>query len=356
MFWRYASRSLFVFLALAVIVIGTIVIYLSMPAWTPPFRDAQDRRLPNSIASIERWRLNGVEQSVILRGRNVANPLIVWIHGGPGISETPLLRHYNAALEDRFVVVYWDQRYAGQSLDPFGPKPTHEDVSEYVSDLDALILRLRARFHRDKVVLIAHPWGTFPGILYAEAHPGHLFAYVGIEQVADSPESERRSRAFVLAQARMHHDADDVARLVKPPGNDSLIYTPRDLLEKYGGSFHANVGIGTLALITARASEANWRNFAAVALNADFNMPAIRESSNAVLDERHTRFSVPVFFVSGRYDHQVEASLSYRYFLRISAPEKRFVWFEKSGHAPPFEESERFNAWVTHVVLPLAHR
>ena len=77
MFWRYAGRSLFALLALAVIVIGTVVIYLSMPTWTPPFRDAQDRRLPNSIASVERWRLNGIEQSVILRGRNVANPLIV---------------------------------------------------------------------------------------------------------------------------------------------------------------------------------------------------------------------------------------------------------------------------------------
>jgi proline iminopeptidase len=104
-----------IFALLAVIGAGVIVstVYLLRPVSTPPFRDETGLGLPQSIASIERWPINGVDQSVILRGRDRASPLLVWLHGGPGTSETGVVRRYNSALEDHFVVVLWDQRYAG---------------------------------------------------------------------------------------------------------------------------------------------------------------------------------------------------------------------------------------------------
>jgi pimeloyl-ACP methyl ester carboxylesterase len=86
----------------------------------------------------------------------------VWVHGVPGTSETGVVRRYNRALEDHFVVVLWDQRYAGRSLDPFGPKPPRQTVDDYVADLDVLIGGLQRRFSCRKVVLVAHSWGTVP--------------------------------------------------------------------------------------------------------------------------------------------------------------------------------------------------
>jgi proline iminopeptidase len=38
----------------------------------------------------------------------------------------------------------------------------------------------------------------------------------------------------------------------------------------------------------------------------------------------------------------------------ITAPQKSFVWFEDSGHYPPFEEPQKFNAWMIEGVLPIA--
>ena len=355
--WQYARRTIVALFGLMGLAIISLAFYLALPPSTPPFRDPKGRLLPNSIASIERWKMNGIEQSVILRGRNVSNPILVWIHGGPGVSETALFRHYNGALEDHFLVVYWDQRYAGQSLDPLGPTPTHERTDEYVSDLGVLVDRLRARFHRDKVALIAHSWGTVPTLLYVGHHPERVAAYVGVGQVANTPESEKRSYAFILEQARLRNDVSAVARLTKmgpPPRTTEPSFTPRDLLMKYGGTFHADMGTGTLALVTMRASETNWRDLAALLLIADYNNLAMQEFANAVLDEGHTQFTVPIFFVSGRYDHQVDATLAYRFYERITAPQKRFVWFAQSGHGPLFEEPERFNAFVVQTILPLA--
>lgn len=333
------------------------VVYLLWPISTPPFLDPEGHRLPHSIATIARWTINGVSQSVIIRGRGSSNPVLIWVHGGPGSSETPVVRRFNAPLEDHFTIVYWDQRYAGRSLDPFGPRPAAQKIDDYVADLGVLIAKLRENLHCKKVVLVAHSWGTVPAILYAERHPDDVAAYVGIGQEADTPESEKRSYAWVLQQAGEKGDAEIVARLKKlgpPPRRSGEDWTPRDLLQKYGGAFHADMSVGTLAMISATASEVNWRDGLALIFANTYNKAVESEEAKVVLDREHLRFRMPIFFMSGRYDHTVDADLAFRYLGRISAPKTAFFWFENSAHSPPFEEPERFNAIMLGVVLPAA--
>jgi pimeloyl-ACP methyl ester carboxylesterase len=354
---RAVSRAILTLLVL----LGTgglaCCVYLLRPISTPSFKDERGRAVPQSIASVERWRINGIDQSVILRGRDLRNPLLVWVHGGPGISETGVVRRYNRALEDSFVVVLWDQRYAGRSLDPFGPKPVHQNIEDYVADLDALIDGLHRRFSCGKVVLVAHSWGTVPGLLYAERHPETVAAYVGIGQEADALESERRSYQFVLDQARVRHDAAALERLQRigpPPRAAGEVWTPRNLLEKYGGAFHGHGSELSLAFASAGAREMNWRDGVAFLRAHDYNVAISEAEGKVVLDADHLRFGVPIFFLSGRTDHVVDAQLTFDYMQRISAPEKAFIWFEESGHYPPFEEPQKFNAWMIETVLPLA--
>lgn len=355
--WRIARRLTIAAGGFAGIVFLAGLIYLLRPISTPPFLDQQGRKLPHSIAVVETWTINGIPQSVIIRGRDISNPTLIWVHGGPGQSETPVVRHFNAQLEDHFVVIYWDQRYAGRSLDPFGPKPQRQDIDDYVGDLDALIADLHKYLHCRKVVVVAHSWGTVPGILYTERHPENVAAYVGIGQEADTPESERRSYAWVLGQARTHGDTRDVARLMKmgpPPRRNGEEWTPRDLLQKYGGAFHADLSVAKLALTSARASEVNWRDGLALLFAGDYNKAIDRAEAGVVLDRGHLEFRVPIIFISGRYDHTVDAGLARRYLDRISAPSKAFFLFDNSAHSPPFEEPDRFNAIMINVVLPAA--
>jgi pimeloyl-ACP methyl ester carboxylesterase len=85
------------------------------PGKTPPFRGPQGEVLSGSIAEVAYRRLGGLDQWVMIRGESVANPALVLLHGGPGLSETALFRSFNAPLEKSFTVVYWDQRGAGKS-------------------------------------------------------------------------------------------------------------------------------------------------------------------------------------------------------------------------------------------------
>jgi proline iminopeptidase len=356
-FRKVAFRAIVALLALVGAGALATTLYLLRPVSTPAFRDEAGRGLPGSIASMERWPINGVDQSVLLRGRDRGSPLLVWVHGGPGSSETGVVRHYNSALEDHFVVVLWDQRYAGRSLDPFGPKPATQTIDDYVADLDVLIDGLQRRFACRKVVLVAHSWGTVPGLLYAERRPGKLAAYVGIGQEADALESERRSYEFVLDQARARRDVTALERLQRigpPPRPGGEVWTPRTLLEKYGGAFHGSGSELSLALASVSEREMNWRDGIAFLLAHNFNAAISDAEGKVVLDTGHLRFDVPIFFLSGRTDHVVDAPLTFDYLQRISAPQKSFVWFEDSGHYPPFEEPQKFNAWMIENVLPIA--
>lgn len=84
-------------------------------AHTPAFKDERGNIIENSVAEMRMVSLGNTKQSIIIRGKDRNNPILLLVHGGPGSAETPLFRYYNAALENNFIVVYWDQRACGKS-------------------------------------------------------------------------------------------------------------------------------------------------------------------------------------------------------------------------------------------------
>lgn len=357
---RIIGRTLLAIAVLVLLLVGVVGWRMLPSISTPPFRGNDGRILANSIAVVERWPVNGVEQSVIIRGRDRANPVLLFVHGGPGSSETAPLRRFDAALEDHFVIVYWDQRYAGQSFDSKLPIPAHLTIRQYVDDLGVVVDRLRARFGRDRVGILAHSWGTVPGVLYAEENPRKLYAYVGVGQVANVPESEKRSYAYVLGEARARHVDKAVAeleRLGPPPRASAPVFTPRDWLETFGGAFHGDMTYMKLIAHSLGQGEANWRDLVAFRGSGAYSNQMLQtEFAHFVIDDRPHAFAIPVFLLSGRYDQQSEASVSHHFFEQVTAPRKAFVWFENSAHNPPFEEPKAFTDWISNTVAPLGDR
>ena len=93
-----------------------VIALLAACSYTEPFVDRAGHALPMSAASMETVRLNGVDQSVWFRGRDARAPALILLHGGPGASESALFRHFDGALENSFLVVYWEQRGTGRRI------------------------------------------------------------------------------------------------------------------------------------------------------------------------------------------------------------------------------------------------
>ena len=149
---------------------------------TKPFRGPDGSILPHSVAEVRYVRLGGVNQWVLIRGENAANPPLIVLHGGPGMSEMGFFRRFNAPLERQFTVVHWDQRGTGKSFDRRIPKSSMT-LDQFVADLDELVDIVRRRFGKEKVAILGHSWGSALGPIYAARFPEKVSVYVGAAQI-----------------------------------------------------------------------------------------------------------------------------------------------------------------------------
>ena len=129
---------------------------------------------------------------MLIRGEDISNPVVVWLHGGPSGSDAFANYAFQKYLADDYTVVNWDQRGCGRtyfrnsSIDPENNSATFAQAQ---ADLDELINYVCNRFDTDQVILIGHSYGTMLGSKYTLDHPDKISAYIGVGQVV-SFESE----------------------------------------------------------------------------------------------------------------------------------------------------------------------
>jgi pimeloyl-ACP methyl ester carboxylesterase len=325
-------------------------------AGTRPFTDGAGRVVPGSVATMRTIRIGGMEQRVLIRGRADTAPVLVVLHGGPGVSETGLFRHYDAALEDHFVVVYWDQRGAGGSYRSAIPRDSMT-IARIERDLDELVDTVTARFGVRRVVLLGHSWGTIPGTLYARDHPEKVAAYVGVAQIANFARGERLSLEWAMGEAGARGDRRALRALGTIAPAPKSVDDELDLgqwVERFGGTLQGGLSTEKLVWAALRTDEVALPDLVRFGRGNRFSLEALRPEYSRV-DLTGTRsFAVPVIFMLGRHDWHVPSVLAANYFATIDAPAKQLIWFERSAHNPPFEEPAAFVHAMATVVLPLA--
>lgn len=345
--------------AVLLLAVAAVALWLR-PAWTSPIEDGEGRPVPGSVAVLEELTLGGVPQSVLIRGRSTAHPVLLFLHGGPGTSELGLVRAYNmAALEQRFTVVVWDQRGAGKSFGARVPE-SGMTVEQLVADACELSEALCRRFNQERIYLVGHSWGSVLGALAAKRRPELFHAFVGVGQVVRVLEGERLSYAWALEQARRAGDARSVERLEAigaPPYAGDLrakLMAQRAILARYGGEVYGNPRGAALLLLRAvlGAREYSWPDrtnvFRGVFASTRLLWPQILSID---LMQQAPRFEVPIYFLEGRHDHEAPAELAERYLDRLEAPRKALVWFERSAHLPNVEEPDAFNRFFLERLL-----
>ncbi len=316
---------------------------------TPGFAERVD-----TIADIGYVRLGGIEQWVMIRGENVANPPLILLHGGPGMTEMRFFRHFNAPLEKSFTVVNWDQRGTGKSFSRDIPRESM-NVEQFIADLDDLVEHVRHRLEQEKVVLYGHSWGSALGVLYAARFPEKVAVYAGSGQVGDWLAAERASYDYVLREMERRNDAKAVRKLRAigpPPYGANALWTERMQLARLDHdagampitkTFRILLGGPESSVVDAPNLWRGWR----------FSLDAMWDDVLKLnLIEAVPALRMPVFFLLGRKDHWVDPATSMAYFNVLDAPYKQVIWFEHSGHEPFMDEPEKFNAAMIDIVRP----
>lgn len=285
--------------------------------------------------------LNGVLQFVSIRAEKEKAPLLVYLHGGPGDAALPLVMKYNKMLEQKFMVVVWEQRGAGKSYYKFDGPVT---IDIFLNDLHTLIQYLLLRFHQNSLYLVGHSWGSILGLRLVQAYPELVCAYIGCGQVVNMRKSSKIAYDYALDHAdkksREKLKGIDCSYQADSWLNDLLFVTKQ--VVKHKGSLYGRTNYNDLVLPFLFS---RYYSLPDLIRRQKGSLQAIQCLWQEVMQtdfEAQTRYGAPLIFIEGRYDNHVSSALVEKYFDRIET-EKRFYWFEKSCHFPQWSESERFN-------------
>ena len=287
-------------------------------------------------------------------GENILNPPLILLHGGPGFSETGFFRCFNAAIERDFTVIYWDQRGAGKSFNPEIPRSSMT-VDRFIADLDELVEVVRKRLGQEKVTILGHSWGAALGVLYCARFPEKVAAYIGSGQIGDAQKGEQLSYAYALERAQRLRKRRALAALRAigpPPYSPKKLMAERTWVQRLDGQLTLRT-FWTMGRMLLRVPEVSLLELPATFRGFRFSLQAMwPEVSKLNLLELAPVLRVPTFFLLGRNDHWVPAEASMAYINALTAPSKKVIWFEESGHEPFVDEPDKFNAAMREVVRP----
>lgn len=332
---------------LSISILVLILLALFSPTWTPKIQGE------NSISVLEQVKINGTDHEIMIRGKDKNNPVIIFVHGGPGCSEIPYAMKYQDLLEEKFTIVHYDQRASGKSYHFF------EDYSNLSTDLlveDLLEMTdyISNRLNKEKVILIGHSFGTYIGTKAAYAAPEKYEAYVGIGQMSDVIESEIESLNYCINQAeemRNYKDVEYLQGLMEDIKSGEML-TPRIYVRKYGGTSRQFNDETEILKGYLFGSEYNLLDSIRFLISVNkYQGDLLEEAIQNSLVNNVTKLEIPCYFIMGKYDYMTTVKAAKNYFDRIDAEEKEFVIFEESAHYPQFEEEEKFYDWMCEKLI-----
>ena len=339
------NKKSIITLMLFLVVAGVAMIYLGVFPSTSPIRDDGGIVIPDSITILEAVELNGMEQWISIRGYDRSNPILLWLHGGPGSAQMPLSHYLDGELEKHYVVVHWDQRGAGKS-NHRGFSEEMMTVEQYKEDALALIAYLTNFLGQDKIYLLGHSWGTQLGIELVAENPDLFHAYISVSQVVDHARAINIATRWLRREMEKSGDAEGLIKLnsiENPVLNHGDYREFANLAIDYGGNYDRS--IMELALIAFRAPEYTFIDYYRLLDGMERGgAPLHKEGIMAQFNyiEQVPEVGVPVYFLIGEHDYNTPMKLVEEYFKALEAPHKELFVFEESAHTPFLSEPEEF--------------
>jgi pimeloyl-ACP methyl ester carboxylesterase len=321
-------------------------------------RNAQDYAITSQdgIDDAKYVQVGGIEQWITIRGEDRKNPVLLFLHGGPGDATNPWGYAGFRSWLKHFTVVQWDQRGAGRTLGKNGqslaPTITIDRMAQDGIELTEL---LRKTLQKEKIVLVGHSWGSILGVFMVKARPELFYAFVGTGQVGDSTRNYAVAYEELLKKAERVGEQRAIRELreVGPPpyANGKGYGVQRKWSNLFeGADFFINSMFG-LALTAPGYSPRDINDWGdGQELSGQRLIP---QTSTLEAQTLSGQFALPVFVIQGAEDFTTPTSLARGFVNSLRAPRKAFVTVEGGGHFAVFMKTEVFLKELVARVRPL---
>lgn len=282
--------------------------------------------------------VGGIGQVISVKGTD-NNPVLLFIHGGPGSSRMNQAETYTAALQKKFIVVQWDQREAGRTQQ-LNKSPLPVTLQQMEQDTRDVVDSLRKRFNQPKIFLAGESWGTVLGFYMAAQYPDWLHAYLAISPVIDQEKSEKQLISLLKKEATTSGNTTELQELnsVRVPfENYRQIYYSRKWLFHHDGQPVPDADT-SVVIDYLRSWAGTW-------------LAVWNEAIQRNLYKTLPKVKCPVYFFVGGKDRQTDFEIAKGYYKKLVAPKKDLFFFENAGHSLLTTEAAEVQKIIINKIL-----
>ena len=310
---------------------------------------------PNNKSGIYLYEypvINGVKQYIQVRGVNKNNPIILFIHGGPGGSVSGIAHIIQESWEDKFTVVNWDQINAGNTY--IANKSIAKDIastgnmSDFVQDVDDIIKYLHTVYDFEKIILVGFSWGSAVSAEYAKVHPENVKCVLNVGQLFNYREGILCTCNKLLKQIpKGTKDYTRIETIIKkfpqkPIWNKELMsimrYFQSIAYKYYGKNMKA---VPYFKILTSPFTSLSGKIVSIIPKTA--LLEKAYETMITYDFRENINFQVPMYFVFGEDDIVCPSDTLTECFDNLNAPIKELHVVKKAGHMCFYDNPEEFN-------------
>lgn len=292
--------------------------------------------------------INGTDQWINIYGKDVSNPVLLYLHGGPGSATSTVDYAFTRLWSDVYTVVTWDQRNCGKSYDRKynDIELTYDLLMEDGKEITEFLLDY---MDKDKLTVLGHSWGSIYGANLVQAYPEYYDCFIGTGQLVDSAENETAFKKAASEWAAGNEEAmASVEQLTPEKMTMDHIKARNALMDKYGYSMMrdgSDYNFYATILFNPHYSVFDWIQYFLIDTSIYLDFFSSDEFKKFSIQGKYN-YEVPYININGSDDYQTNYLLAEEYYEHVIAPYKHIFIMENTTHGLLESKSKLFSEYV----------
>lgn len=295
--------------------------------------------------------INGTKQWINIYGEDLNNPVLLYLHGGPGSATSHIDYAFTRKWADVYTVVTWDQRNCGKSYDS-SQNETVLTKELFMTDGKELTEFILEYLSKDKITILGHSWGAIYGANLVLEYPEYYECFIGAGQLVDYLENEQAFKQEALVWAEGDEEALQLVNQLTPDNTTVEHFDVKNvIMQKYGYDMMVNGAdynlIATI-IFNPNYTIADWIKYLNVDMSSYLDFYTSVEFADFSLKGK-VDYQVPFYNINGDKDYQTNYKLAAEYFEQVKAPYKQLYMMENMTHGLLESDSEGFSE-IIHLI------
>ena len=306
--------------------------------------------------------INNSTQWISIYGKDINNPVILYLHGGPGSPTSYIDYKFLRKWSDVYTVVSWDQRNVGLSYNInqlTGDKPyTKELLMEDGIEMTKYLLNY---LKKDKLILVGHSWGSIFGANLVLEHPEYYQYFIGTGQVVDIKENEKALKEAAKEWTKGDKKGEELyEKFISTNSTKEYVTTRNKIMKRYG--FDMLAESPDYSILSAIFFNPYYSYVDLSKLVTDMTILPIEQMKyldflfSPEFDKfsllNRTEYQIPFYNINGDHDYQANTFQAEEYFNSVKAPHKKLYMMKDMNHGLLEVRSNEFSD-IIHEIAKL---